>query len=62
MELMMTTVDLGFPILLTILVFWGLFALSAILTTFTKRENLRDIKDFLHRMSDTSNKHQSGKI
>lgn len=36
----MTTADLGYPILLFILVFWGLFAIAAVLTTLVKEGKL----------------------
>lgn len=36
----MTTADLGFPILFTILVLWGIFAILGIVTTLMKNGKL----------------------
>lgn len=52
--------DLGFPVLLAILVFFGIFAVSAIITSFVKKENRRDLKAFFHRLLDTGDKKQMG--
>ena len=50
----MTTADLGYPILLFILIFWGVFALTAFLNTLLKKGNLKDLKEFFRRMVDPS--------
>lgn len=55
----MTWADFGYPVMLGILIFWGLFAIFAILSTFTKRENLKDLKQFIHRFLDTSGRNHS---
>jgi hypothetical protein len=52
LEVQVTTADLGYPILLGILTFWALLALGAFLTTFLKKKNLREFKDYLKRLTD----------
>lgn len=53
----MESADLGYPILLSILIFWAIFAVSAVLTTFTKKENLKDVRKYIHHLLDTDSKH-----
>lgn len=50
----MASADLGVPVLMFILLFWALFALAGLVTSFTKRENLREIRQFIRRMTDTN--------
>ncbi len=40
----MASIDLGEPVLLLIIVFWGAFAVFAVTATFFKRGNLEDLK------------------
>lgn len=55
----MTWVDLGYPVLLAILIFWGLLLISGVLTTFTRKENQRDMKAFFHRLMDTGDRNHA---
>ncbi len=48
----MASIDLGEPVLLLILVFWGVFAVLAIISTFVKRGNLEDLKRTLRGFFD----------
>lgn len=52
----MTWADLGYPVLLAILIFWGLLLISGVLTTFLKKENQRDVKAFFRRLMDTGHR------
>jgi hypothetical protein len=54
----MTSADLGFPVLFSILVFWGLFAVAAIASTFLTRANLEDFKQALRRFFDEESHHK----
>jgi hypothetical protein len=54
----MTTADLGYPLLLFILFFWGVFALTAFLNTLIKKGNLKNLKEFFRRMLDPSPHHK----
>lgn len=46
----MSTADLGYPILFTILVLWGLFAILGIITTLMKNGKLPgSLKKVFHR-------------
>ena len=48
----MTTADLGYPILLSILFCWVSFALLAFFTTFLKKKNLQEFKNYMKRITD----------
>lgn len=46
----MSTADLGYPILSFIIIFWGLFAIAAILTTLVKQGRVPgNMKKIFHR-------------
>ena len=50
----MGTADLGYPVLVGILLFWLLFAVFSMLATFLSRDGIRDLRRFFHRMMETS--------
>ena len=56
----MTTADLGFPILFTILVLWGIFAILGIVTTLMKNGKLPgSLKKVFHRHHGHSHRRPS---
>ncbi len=55
----MTTADLGYPILVSILIIWAFFALIAFLATFLRKKNLLEFKNYVKRLTD-SRPHRRG--
>lgn len=56
----MSTADLGYPILTFIMIFWGLFAIAAILTTLVKQGRMPgNMKKIFHRHHKESGHHQN---
>lgn len=59
----MSTADLGYPILTFILVFWGLFAIAAVLTALVKQGRVPgNMKKIFHKSHKGSghDHHRSG--
>ena len=55
----MKSIDLGEPVLLLILISWGVFAVLAIASTFMKRGNFEDLKRTLRGFFDETS-HRKG--
>lgn len=56
---MKTWADWGDQITLAILIFWGLFVMSSVMSAFMSKDQRRSISDFYHRMMDPHNHHHS---
>jgi hypothetical protein len=59
----MSTADLGYPILAFIIIFWGLFAIAAVLTALVKKGRLPgSMKRIFHKSHKGSghDDHRSG--
>lgn len=56
---MNTWADWGEPIMLGILIFWGLFVVSAVLSAFSNRDQRKSLKDFFERVTDPHDHHHS---
>lgn len=56
---MTTWADWGEPVTLGILIFWGLFVVSAVISAFTNRDQRTDMRTFFHRLMDPHSHHHS---
>lgn len=49
----MVTIDLGYPILLLILILWAIFAVVAIVFLFFNKGSLKGFKNLIKYLTDT---------